>query len=380
MQIHQLCLLILLCAAVSEQVDINNEVLKKVVADFVTVATWSGKKLNQYSFLIGMSKSKCEDANLLRTYTFNGVTKEKPEIFGNLEKFDMSKEANYVAVTPDLETQTTGKKRCSEYKILYDNIPGGSGTVATWLGEKLKQELQGGGCVIFFNTNTPCTGKCFNLEKNDCRIDIPLGEKPFSEWNTNDNNRPVHTYFVYSEVFDKDVTNNNLPKITDGFGHIANLRFQIERCQAQNTHLCSSCKEDGLKCLDCAKVPNACGECLKKRDKRCMQCIENKKLSCSSCTQTIENCSKCIKKPGGIKNCNSCRDIKNKCLDCFRTRRQLCPECQPGELQCENCLNLSLSCFNCSEKQHQCDVCMQERLTCQACSSDNSYCMQKERK
>lgn len=222
----KLCYWLLLLGALTAtcySTELTPAALQRIVNDFLhEIERKPDGGTKQFSFLIALRADQCRNYGRVTYINQNephGIPKNPVQNIGNND--------NYIATRPDPFGTRPEQKRCSEYKLLFP--PGGNlQSPAVRFQANGDRILAGGGCVIFFTTNTPCTKKCFSNDQN-CDIVPQLNAAPFQIWrNLQDQNNmnSVHQYFVYMKRFGSDA----IPDIVNRFAQLANQGFQISRC------------------------------------------------------------------------------------------------------------------------------------------------------
>ncbi|KAK6477816.1 hypothetical protein HHUSO_G21425, partial [Huso huso] len=315
--------------------------------------------LIQISFMIGLTPGQCSGTSPVQ-YLENGISLNQPTIRKMAKDFSTTQAANYIAVSPEQE------KKCSEFRILreptegWDLNPGQQQramTGAEWLGGKLEQTLQGGGCVVFYTTNSPCLKKCFS-DMCERKIDIPLSQEPFSQWNIENK---VHKYFTYTQLY----LNDDSAQVQAGFTNLRTLGFTIEKCSYELQLSCLRCKGK-TPCDECWNKITVCNNC-NDRMSNCQSCKSAEyKKACGDCAVFEQDCPNCTKIPQDkLLKCNNCQNRRRTCNvcrervycgDCTAQRRD-CLECEKAlELKCSGCRNRHLDCYNCLSQRIDCKV------------------------
>ncbi|XP_058866274.1 uncharacterized protein LOC131708112 isoform X1 [Acipenser ruthenus] len=354
MRLSWVAVLLLLQAGLGSAEQIKPEVLRTLVKDFLLKNVDNPGQLDQMSFMIGLTPDQCKGNSPVQ-YLEKGK-EQQPRVTKSVQDFNTPLRANYIAVRPDPGVY------CSEFKILknptngWDLPPGQKPepmTGAEWLGGKLEQTLQGGGCVVFYTTNSPCLKHCFS-DKCDRKIDEPLSQRPFSLWREASN---VHMYFTYTQLFDGD----DVTLVQKGFSNLRNLGFTIEKCPYKlqlscpdckamtactdclsKTTFCNNCKDKMRKCQNCKSVDyqKTCNDCTEFKGKcTCDNIPKVKQLKCRDCLNHRNDCLKCQK-----VYCDNCSKDQSECLSCEYTRELACKSCRSRHLDCYNCLNQRIEC------------------------------------
>ncbi|MGH0164476.1 UNVERIFIED_CONTAM: hypothetical protein FKN15_075654 [Acipenser sinensis] len=182
--------------------------VEDLITETLRFTPHTGGKERQISFMIGLTPGQCSGTSPVQ-YLEKGKPLQQPTIRKLAKDFSTTQAANYIAVSPEQNPDVPEEKKCSEFRILreptegWDLNPGQQQramTGAEWLGGKLEQTLQGGGCVVFYTTNSPCLKKCFS-DTCERKIDTPLSQEPFSQWNIENK---VHKYFTYTQLYLND--------------------------------------------------------------------------------------------------------------------------------------------------------------------------------
>nr|XP_015194683.1 PREDICTED: uncharacterized protein LOC107075984 [Lepisosteus oculatus] len=366
MQISRLALVLLLQISIGTAEEVHPEVLRKLVKDFLITNYQRSGFLNQMSFMIGLSPEQCRDASGVRYY-MDGKNEPIPNIATSVKDFNTANTANYMAVLPDPH------QKCSEFKMLrqpesgWDVAAGQQSremTGAEWLGGKLQQTLQGGGCVVFYTTNSPCLKYCFN-DTSDRRIDKPLSEDPFRSWKDRQN---VALYFVYTQTYKND--EECMESVQQGFSNLANMDFHIWNCPYEVQKICPECKAM-TSCNTCKDKTTWCNNC-KERMRRCRDCqVAGYDKACQTCAEFEKDCPTCNRIP---------KEKQIKCKDCY-ARRQNCEECKTMRVYCETCVKTQTECFECEKtRDRACEDCRNRHLECDSCLSTRIKCQVKNYK
>ncbi|XP_051991584.1 uncharacterized protein LOC127650296 [Xyrauchen texanus] len=360
MHLSSVAVLLLLHIQLGSATQIEPNVLKTLVKDFLLKNLNTPGYLDQMSFMIGLTPDQCNGQSPVK-YLENGEEKQQPIVTKSVQDFITKLKANYIAVHPD------PSEYCSEFKILKKPTNGWdppldkeSMTGAEWLGEKLEQTLQNGGCMVFYTTNSPCLKHCFS-DNCERRIDDPLSKKPFSLWHKEGK---VHMYFIYTQLF-HDESNVALTltqqKVKEGFSNLRKLGFTIEMCPYQlqlscpqcksvtactnclsKTTFCNNCKDKMYKCQTCKSVDyqKTCNDCPEfKGDCMCNKIPKERQVKCNQCRSHRNDCFNCQK-----VYCDDCSNVQRECLECEKVRENECKSCRNSRLDCYECLNQRIEC------------------------------------
>ncbi|XP_051988521.1 uncharacterized protein LOC127648006 [Xyrauchen texanus] len=360
MHLSGVAVLLLLHIQLGSAEQIEPKVLKTLVKDFLLKNVNAHIHLDQMSFMIGLTPDQCNGKSSVN-YLYKGEEKQQPTFTKSVKDFNTKLKANYIAVGPD------PGQYCSEFKILKNPTNGWdppldkeSMTGAEWLGVKLEQTLQNGGCMVFYTTNSPCLEHCFS-DNCDRRIDEPLSKKPFSLWREEGK---VHMYFIYTQLFDDESDVETQQKVKEGFSNLRNLGFTIEKCPYQQKLSCPQCK--GVPaCTVCLSKTTFCNNC-KDRMNKCQTCKSvDYQNTCNDCPEFKGNCM-CNKIPKERQvKCKACKNHRNYCLnckkvycdDCTSKVQSECLECEIiRERDCQSCRNSHLDCYECLNQRIECQV------------------------